>query len=644
MKLALVFVLAAAAASDAHARRLVIVHTNDLHSRLLGFAPDADYTPLSTNDDATVGGFARMATVIRAVRDQAPDSTLVLDGGDLFMGTLFHTLARETGQELRLLHSMGYDAGVIGNHEFDLRPAGLARILESAAGAGPIPAMLLSNIRFDPADPADDGLQKVFERGLVRDHVVLEKAGLRIGIFGLLGVDAAEVEAPYSRPVRFDDPVATARKMADRLRNVEKVDLVICVSHGGVVPAAGGGWEGEDIELAKVPGVDVVVGGHTHTPLPQAILVGDTPVVQAGCFGRYVGVLELDAEPGKCRLVSSRLIPIDDSVAGAPDVHAEIEAHKHRVEEQVLRPLGLQFDQVVLQTAFDLELDETRLWDSNLGPFAADAIRTGIDRATASSTDVALTTAGVLRDSIRRGQRGLQQTSDVFRIVPLGVGSVDPSVGVPLTRVYVTARELRNILEVLSLAHEVKGLDYFPFLSGLRFRYNRYRVPLDRVHEIELGDEASGYLPLDQSASNTRLYSLGLSVYLLHFVGLVEELSHGLLSARPKDASGTPIRVPEDALLDADPQTPGIQEVKEWVAVLDAVRHLPDTDGNGIPDMPERYARALPRMIAGASLDPVLLLRNTTGLMAGAILAGLLLAVASVWASRKVLRRLRRRA
>lgn len=634
----------------AQARPLTIVHTNDLHSHLLGFAPNADYTPLQPGDDATVGGYSRIAAMIRRVRESAPDRTLVLDGGDFFMGTLFHTVARQTGAELRLMHAMGYDAAVIGNHEFDFRPAGLGLILSSAVQAGPIPALLLSNIEFDPKDPADDSLQALFAKDVVRDRIVLQRAGLRIGIFGLMGLDAAEVEAPYLRPVRFAAPIATARRLADQLRRQDHADVVICLSHGGVRRNKDSDpWEGEDVELLQqVPGIDVVVGGHTHTPLPKPILVGGRPVVQAGSFGRYLGVLELDAEPGKVTVKNYQLVPVDDSRAGDPSIHAQVQAHKQRVAQDVLAPLGLSFDQPVVETAFDLTVDESRLTDSNLGPFVADAIRSGIDRALSAHgqkgepTDLALTTAGVLRDNLHRGARGLQQTSDLFGVVPLGIGSVDESVGIPLARVYFQASELRAILEVLSLAYAIKGANYFPYLSGLRFRYDPYRLPLDRVFAIELGDEVAGYQPLDQSAHNRRLYSLGTSVYILHFVGLIEKLSHGLLHVTPKNAAGQPIATAEDALLDSDPQTPGVQEVKEWMAVLDAVRHLPDTNGNGIPDVPERYRQAQPRMTAVASLNPLILFRNATFLMwsAGAAAA---LAVVCAWALLRLARRRWRR-
>jgi 2',3'-cyclic-nucleotide 2'-phosphodiesterase (5'-nucleotidase family) len=91
---------------------------------LLGFGPNCEYTPLTLNHDQTVGGIARVATVIKTLRQKAPETTLVIDGGDVLMGTLFHTVAREESAELRLLQAIGYEAITLGNHEFDFRPQG----------------------------------------------------------------------------------------------------------------------------------------------------------------------------------------------------------------------------------------------------------------------------------------------------------------------------------------------------------------------------------------------------------------------------------------------------------------------------------------------------------------------------------------
>jgi len=99
-------------------KSLTILHTNDLHSHLLGFSPNIDYSPLKTDDDATVGGWSRIAAAIKSEKAKRTNPTLVLDAGDFLMGSLFHMVAREEGLELRVLKEMGYDVITLGNHEF----------------------------------------------------------------------------------------------------------------------------------------------------------------------------------------------------------------------------------------------------------------------------------------------------------------------------------------------------------------------------------------------------------------------------------------------------------------------------------------------------------------------------------------------
>ena len=207
-------------------QRLTIIHTNDMHSHLLGAAPNMTYSPDRTGDDATRGGFARIATIIKETRLKSAHPVLALDSGDFLMGSLFHMLSRERAYELRLLYQMGYDSLTLGNHEFDLKPGGLARILRSAERHGQLPTIVSSNLIFSSGSGEDDTLEDAFKDGLIKPYHVVQKGGLRIGIFGLMGKDAAEV-APFASPVQFADPIVSARKWVNTLRENENVDLVI---------------------------------------------------------------------------------------------------------------------------------------------------------------------------------------------------------------------------------------------------------------------------------------------------------------------------------------------------------------------------------------------------------------------------------
>src|ERR1035437_169890 len=123
-------------------KKITILHTNDLHSRLTGFAPESDYSPMTINDDKTVGGFARIAAIIKSEKENNNGTTLVLDAGDFFMGTLFPSLEVKTGFQLRLMKEMGYDVIGIGNHEYEFGPEWLASVIGKSAGKGAIPSIL----------------------------------------------------------------------------------------------------------------------------------------------------------------------------------------------------------------------------------------------------------------------------------------------------------------------------------------------------------------------------------------------------------------------------------------------------------------------------------------------------------------------
>ena len=336
-------------------RALTIVHTNDIHSHLLGFGPTVDCTPATTGDDLTVGGLARIATVVRRVRAERRNPVLVLDAGDFLMGSLFHLRAREEAFELRLLAKIGYDAVGLGNHEFDLKPAGLARILAAGAPApGERPVLLLANAVFSPESDQDDALETLFRQGVVRPYTVFDCEGLHVGLFGLMGREAAEV-APFAAPVSFADPVETARRLVRTLREEERADFVVCLSHGGLWAKAS---KSEDEILAReVAGLDVIVSGHTHTALNRPLIVGGTLIVQAGENGKRVGILDVLHEGGLTRLAQYEAVAVDDSLPSDPEVTGMVEAFIGSVNRHVLAEHGLEFSQAVAETDFDVTVE-----------------------------------------------------------------------------------------------------------------------------------------------------------------------------------------------------------------------------------------------------------------------------------------------
>jgi len=604
-------ILLAAVPGLAKPSKLTIVHSNDLHSHLLGAPANLDYTPDQTGDDQTLGGWARIATVIKNVKQDRSNPVMVLDAGDFLMGSLFHLLSREEAFELRLLKHMGYDVVTLGNHEFDLKPAGLAQILAAAEKYQGLPTIVCSNLIFNPDKKTDDTLQQVFERGLIKPYTILEHDGLRIGVFGLLGLDAAEV-APFASPVKFKDPIETATSMVDQLRNAEKVDLVICISHSGL---SANPKHSEDETLAqKVNGIDVIISGHTHTKLDHVLKVNNTLIVQSWEYGKQLGVLDVVFEGGSLILEKYQPIAIDDQIPGDKETTRLIQSFENSIEQHVLAELDLGFDQVVAHTDFDLVINTE---ESNLGNLIADSIRWHINQYDSDPTNpqtqvqIAFISNGVIRDPIVKGQTGAISVSDVFRAIPLGIGFDDPdTMGYALVSFYIYPSELKKAFEILTSIYPLKGSDYFLQFSGARIVYNPNRMLFDRVTHIEIGDEEHGYTPLDYSASNKTLIRVAADIYNSTFLKVVGNFTWHILDIVPKDQQGNPIDDLKPVRVDADPSTAGIQELKEWQGVMAYIRSFPDTTGDGIPDILAKYKGQLDRNVISASWNPYHLLKG----------------------------------
>lgn len=618
---------------------LTIIHTNDLHSHILGFSPNIEYRPDITGGDATKGGWARVATVIKREKEKRNNPILVLDGGDFLMGSLFHMIAREEAVELRLMKDMGYDALTLGNHEFDLKPKGLARILHSAAAKGGMPAIVFSNAIFSKESDRDDALEEVFSQGMVKPYVVLERGGMKIGVFGLLGKDAAE-KAPFASPLKFKDPVEISREMVKILREKEKVDMVICLSHSGLGEAKS---RSEDEILAgKVQGIDVIVGGHSHTRLEKPLVINSTMIVQAAAYGNCVGVLDLLMDKGKARQKNYRLIDIDASILGDGVLQKKVESFMGIIDREVLRGVNLSSKSVIGQTAFDLTIAGE---ESNLGNLIADSIRWYVNKHDYDAGDpltrvaVAIESNGVIRDNLLRGKTGSLAVCDVFATIPLGIG-MDDTMSYPLIACYVYASEIKKALEVLTSIYPRKGSSYYLQVSGLKFTYNPRRVIFDRVTNIWLGSEEEGYLPLDYSASNKNLYRMATNIYNAAFIKLVGKFTYQMLNIIPKDRKGAPVADLAVLRVDADKNQAGIQELKEWVGVMEYIKSFPDANDDGLPDIPDKYKGQLGRIVREASFNPISLLSRGTMLtwavFSAAVLFILLLAVIAVLIAKKV--------
>ena len=252
--------------------RVTILYTNDTHGRI-------DPFPSTAREHAGLGGVSRRASLVKRIREESPNS-LLLDAGDVFYGSPWFTLYGGK-RHFELMSLMGYDAMALGEHEFHHGTEGFAE----AADAATFP-FLCANYRV-----AGTAMEPY-----VQPYLIREMGGIRIGIFGL-GIDLGEFVTPEKRgEVRVGEPISRAGTVVRFLREQRQCDYIICLSHLGYHYDDS---RPDDRKLAAaVEGLDLIIGGHTHTFMdrPETIRSADggqTVVTQAGHSGIRLGRIDL---------------------------------------------------------------------------------------------------------------------------------------------------------------------------------------------------------------------------------------------------------------------------------------------------------------------------------------------------------------
>ncbi|MDR1809601.1 MAG: metallophosphoesterase [Prevotella sp.] len=263
---------------QAQTKKLVILHTNDTHSRI-------ESLPATDKYYAGWGGVVNRKALIDSIRS-AEENVLLLDAGDFVQGTPYFNLFKgrvETGA----MNLLKYDAGTLGNHEFDYGLDTLKNILKSL---------------HNPVVCCNYDFSETPLKGMVKPYIILKKFGLKIGITGVGANPQGLILASNYEGMVFKPILASVNECADKLRNKEKCDLIICLSHIGYDSGKG---EPNDITLAESSNnIDLIIGGHSHTYMPQPDIRKnrngkDVLIFQTGKSGAYIGKIEVEMEKGK---------------------------------------------------------------------------------------------------------------------------------------------------------------------------------------------------------------------------------------------------------------------------------------------------------------------------------------------------------
>jgi 5'-nucleotidase/UDP-sugar diphosphatase len=515
--------------SEPKEHRVAVLFTTDEHSHVFAVAPEVDDWPLATSagTGALVGGVARRATLISQQRAAMSD-TVVLSSGDATQGTLAAVPFASANFDLQLMKAMGYDAVSIGNHEFDWTSAGLATAVSAASASGGLgsPPLVLTNVKFSGTS-ADAALAALYGPGkaIAPSHVITTAGGYKVGVVASMGLSAASDCAPFAAPVTFTDGLPTSstnalaaiaaqiQPVVDALRSDSQVDVVVLLSHGGV----GEGQVGHEDEAlaARLTGVDLVLGGHSHAPAQPTRWVNDAvghkvAVLQTSAYGQELGRAELvwlDGDRPRLDTDSSRTryIKVDETIVPTTDptvnglinglvAALEVGTTPSFLTSTLTAVTGTPPTRTTAGSLYFYPLGHTTFsihgqgtGESNMLNLDTDAMLAAANNvlfAGAGTTQVALQARGAMRADLVPGKTGVLSFADVYRVAPLGLDPTDPAhptPGYPILRFLLARAELRAALEGTLLLN-LQNPDYFVSPSGLKVTYDRGRKMFDAAN------------------------------------------------------------------------------------------------------------------------------------------------------------------
>lgn len=443
---------------------VTILHTNDFHSRV---EPINKYDgPCAAEDNEAgecFGGWARLVSSVDAARERDPDALLV-DGGDQFQGSLFYTYYKGK-VAAEMMNALAYDGMTVGNHEFDDGP----EVLRGFMDAVEFP-VLMSNADVS-AEPA--------LAGKLAKSTVIERDGERYGLIGLTTEDTPELASPGPFVV-FTDSIEAVEGEVEQL-TADGVNRIIVLSHSG--------FRVDKVVAAAVEGVDVIVGGHSNTLLsntdenaagPYPTMVGDTAVVQAYAYGKYLGELSVTFDDaGKVVEATGEPIIIDGKVVENEDVLARL--------GELAKPLDEIRNKVVAESGdvIDGNREVCRVQECAMGNLVAEAM---LDRVRDQGIDVALMNSGGIRASIDKGEVTM---GEVLTVLPFQN---------TLATFEISGADLLVALENgVSQVEEVQGR--FPQIAGMSYSFDAAKPAGEgRISDVMIAGE-DGFVALDPAAT-----------------------------------------------------------------------------------------------------------------------------------------------
>lgn len=427
--------------SPAEEIKLLILHTNDLHGNLLPFRDKG----MKIAGESLVGGIANLSSVIFQERKKYQGRTILLDAGDMFQGTPVSNIFKGV-PVVEAMNYLNYDAATLGNHEFDWGMDEITKTLKLAKYR-----IICANV---------SSTQNFFLFKIVKPYVILERKGVKIAVIGLTTTSTPTITTPSNvKGIKFSDPVKVFDKYYKEVKS-KGADIVVVLSHMGL--------DGDMSFAGKVKGANIIVGGHSHIALKDPKIINGALIVQAGCYGKYLGKLEIvfDEKTKKIKNIVSadELMPIiADNIKPDEKIAKIVEKYNKKIAPIMEKVVGV-LENDLPQTSSS----EPR--DYPLANLICDAMKD------MTSSEVSFQNSGGIRSSLYKGKI---KVKDIYTLLPFDNNAVTMDL---------TGKQILDIMEssVLPYGHRMQ-------VSGITVKYDSTRPNGEKIVELKINGEPVDY-------------------------------------------------------------------------------------------------------------------------------------------------------
>jgi 5'-nucleotidase len=605
--------------------KFTLLQTTDVHHHVVGTGPSATY---GTETDATKGGYSKIARkiqYIKGAKSAAKTPVILVDCGDFLMGTVYDMSLGANPAAINFFKTMGYNAITIGNHELDYGPAMLAQFFNMPYTNG-TPSyfgtpVVMSNVVVN----GQAGIAALQTKGVIKDTLILTlENGLKVGILGIMGENAAS-DAPIKDPLTFRnnlDPEDDANDIAFLQAKVNAVraagaQVVVVLSHSGITDPNSDTRSGDDIDLAdNVTGIDIIASGHNHERTDNVVTRNGARIICAGSYGENLAQLDVTFKVGTgitAAVLTNNCIGNCDE---GDDFHEQTTAIRDKLvkalDDNINAALAASslpaVNDIVAYTNSDNVALPEGPGETGIGNLCADSLRYLLGGAQGNPS-MAVVANGVIRNGYALGQQ--ISFADIYNTLPLGMtlDTANQNIpGYPLVMVYMDQTSITNLCKLAamtiaaadpafmssilyaathttgdtSLAYWTKYYsllrlkeDYYLNFSGVRYSYDAsYAVSGVALYgATDFSCQSAAAIPVAALGTNRIPVVLDLYTALMFLSDDMQDLLEAAeLSIVPYAAAtgSTTISMANWASLrlDRDTGTAGVQEVKEWMALL----------------------------------------------------------------------------